>query len=257
VSDARRGFAALALVVVGCGGSHAPPASPTGYEIDLTGTSASVDEPSVTPAPLSVPPAPPAVIEGTEIIDGVTVQRLSPATVPSLRPDTPVRGPANAPALIQIWSDFECPFCAQTVPLVTELERMFGDRIRIAWRAFPLPGHRHARKAATAALSVLRERGAEAFWKAHDALFATAEDGLEQRDLDAVVASSGADVESYHRALAERTFDRSIDADMAAGDAIPIDGTPSFLIGRYYVFGVAPLSVYAELIERTVRETAR
>jgi protein-disulfide isomerase len=215
-----------------------------------------VDEPSFVPAPASsVPAAPPAVIEGTETIDEVTVQRLSAATVPRLRPDTPVRGPANAPVLIQIWSDFECPYCADTVPLVAELERQFGDRIRIAWRAFPLPGHPHSRQAATAALEVLHERGAEAFWKAHDALFASAADGLDQRDLDQVVSSSGANVDEFHRALAERTYDAGIDTDMAAGDAIPIEGTPSFLVGRYYVFGIAPLSVYAALIERTAGET--
>ena len=255
MSDARRGFAALALVVVGCGGSNAPPASPTGYEIDLTAPSSSVEEPSPVPAPpSSVPPAPPAVVEGSETIDGVTVVRLSAATVPALRPDTPVRGPANAPVLIQIWSDFECPFCADTVPLVAELERQFGAQIRVAWRAFPLPGHAHSRQAAAAALSVLHERGPEAFWKAHDALFSTAANGLDQRDIDAVVTSSGADVDDYHRALAERAYDRSVDTDMAAGDAIPIEGTPSILVGRYYVFGIAPLSVYAGLIERTVAE---
>jgi protein-disulfide isomerase len=201
-----------------------------------------------------VPPAPPAVIEGTETLEEVTVQRLSAATVPPLRPDTPVRGPANAPVLIQIWSDFECPACSETVPLVAELERQFGTRIRVAWRAFPLPHHPHARQAAAAALSVLHERGPEAFWKAHDALFENAMLGLDLREIDAVVSSSGANVDDYHRALAERSFDHSIDTDMAAGDAIPIEGTPSFLVGRYYTFGIAPLSVYATLIERTVAE---
>lgn len=255
MSDVRWGFVSLALVVVGCGGSHAPPARPTGYEIDLTAPSSSVDEPSPVPAPTSsVPATPPAIVEGSETIDEVKVQRLSAATVPPLRPDTPVRGPANAPVLIQIWSDFECPYCADTVPLVAELERQFGDRIRIAWRAFPLPGHPHSRQAATAALEVLHERGAEAFWKAHDELFASAGDGLDQTDLDRVVSTSGANVDEFHRALAKRSYDRSIDTDMAAGDAIPIEGTPAFLVGRYYIFGIAPLSVYGTLIERTASE---
>lgn len=254
MSDARRGLIALALVV-GCGGSHAPPAL-TGNEIDLTAPGSSEVLPSFVPEPNpSAPASPSAVIEGEEFIDDTRVLRLAPASVPPLRPDTPTRGSKSAPVLIQIWSDFECPFCAQTVPLVSELERMFGARIRVAWRAFPLPGHRHARLAATAALSVFRERGPQAFWKAHDALFTTPE-GLNRRSIESIVSSCGASVDKYRRALAERTFDARVDADIAAGDTIPIEGTPSLLVGRYYVFGVAPLSVYAELIERTLAEAS-
>ncbi len=69
-----------------------------------------------------------------------------------------------------------------------------------------------------------------------------------------MVSSSGANLDEFHRALARRSYDGSIDTDMAAGDAIPIEGTPAFLVGRYYVFGIAPLSVYATLIERTASE---
>ncbi len=67
-----------------------------------------------------------------------------------------------------------------------------SDPRRVA-SAVPLPHHPHARQAAAAALSVLHERGPEAFWKAHDALFENAMLGLDLREIDAVVSSSGAE----------------------------------------------------------------
>lgn len=39
---------------------------------------------------------------------------------------------------IDIWSDYVCPFCYLELPVVERLERDFGDRIEVTWRAFEL-----------------------------------------------------------------------------------------------------------------------
>ena len=78
------------------------------------------------------------------------------------------RGPADAPVAIVEFSDFECPYCLRVFPTVTELLKTYGDRIRLAYRHYPLPNHPNARPAAEAS-ACANEQGK--FWQYHDRLF--------------------------------------------------------------------------------------
>jgi predicted DsbA family dithiol-disulfide isomerase len=40
--------------------------------------------------------------------------------------------------LIDVWSDYVCPFCYLQVPLIERLQAAFADRVKIVWRAFEL-----------------------------------------------------------------------------------------------------------------------
>ena len=86
--------------------------------------------------------------------------------------DAPRVGPASAPITVVVFSDFECPFCARGRSLTSDLRAQFEGDVRVVWRNFPLPGHRHARQAAEAAMEVRAQRGDAAFWRYHDILFA-------------------------------------------------------------------------------------
>jgi predicted DsbA family dithiol-disulfide isomerase len=44
----------------------------------------------------------------------------------------------HSQVLIDIWSDYVCPFCYLQLPLIDRLQAAFGDRINIVWRAFEL-----------------------------------------------------------------------------------------------------------------------
>ncbi len=243
--------AALALVAVGCGGSNAPPQSPPSWEIDEA-------------APSSAgPPTPSAVLsppdsnkpQGDDAPDPQSAaKKLAPGSVPAPRAEQPSHGPLNAPVLIQVFSDFECPYCQKTPPLISALEREFGDRIRVVWRALPLPGHALARESATAALEAHAQRGDATFWRVHDRLFAEAADGLTQREIDRVLLSEGVDVARYREALKSGVRDAAIAADVAAADATAVEGTPAFLINDYYVYGSQPIEILRAVVELALDE---
>jgi predicted DsbA family dithiol-disulfide isomerase len=40
--------------------------------------------------------------------------------------------------LIDVWSDYVCPFCYLQLPLIERLQVTFGGRVKIVWRAFEL-----------------------------------------------------------------------------------------------------------------------
>ncbi len=87
-----------------------------------------------------------------------------PATAPTL-------GPAGAPVTIQIFSDYQCPFCSRVEPTIDQFMEQYAGRVRFVWRDYPLPFHPNAMPAAEAAREVFQQRGADAFWAYHDALF--------------------------------------------------------------------------------------
>jgi protein-disulfide isomerase len=48
------------------------------------------------------------------------------------------QGPANAPVTLVEYGDFECPSCGRAFPIVKEIQRRMGERLRFVFRNFPL-----------------------------------------------------------------------------------------------------------------------
>jgi len=82
----------------------------------------------------------------------------------------PTRGPATAPISLVEFSDFECPFCAVTAPVVRQLLLAYPTQVRFAFKHYPLPMHKESPLAHEAALAA-GDQGK--FWAMHDLLFAT------------------------------------------------------------------------------------
>jgi protein-disulfide isomerase len=237
--------AALAFVVTGCGGSAAPPASPPSWEIEESAPSSAGEDP-----PRAVLAAPPESDTAPAADDASEQQPRKLASVPRPRDEQPSRGPRSAPVVLQIFTDFECPYCARTPPLLAELERDFGADLRIVWRALPLPGHLLARESATAALEAYHQRGNAGFWRVHDRLFVEANDGLTLQEIETTLKNEGVDVAKYRAALKSGQHDPTIAADLAAADAAAVEGTPAFLINDYYLYGSQDIAVLRSVIEQ-------
>ena len=104
--------------------------------------------------------------------------------------DAPRRGAARPRVLIQVFSDFQCPFCERAIPTMDQIIEDYGACVQIVWRQRPLPYHEHARLAARASQEVYRQAGDAAFWRFHDRLFAD-QDHIARADLVAAAAAVG------------------------------------------------------------------
>src|SRR6185436_20919821 len=65
---------------------------------------------------------------------------------------SPVRGNAEAMVTLVEFSDFQCPFCSRAHGTVQQLEKDYGDKLRVVMKQNPLSFHPFARPAATSAL---------------------------------------------------------------------------------------------------------
>src|SRR3954447_18880763 len=76
----------------------------------------------------------------------------------------PQLGPNEAPVTIVAFSDFECPFCGRVVPTLKQLEKDYGNKIRVVWKNQPLPFHQNAMPAAEAAMEAFAQGKSAKFW---------------------------------------------------------------------------------------------
>jgi protein-disulfide isomerase len=195
------------------------------------------------------PPSPGLPSGGTPSLPADPIYAIPvPASVPS-------RGDANAPVTLQVFSDFQCPFCSRLVPTLETLEREYQGRIRIVWRNYPLPFHQNAREAHRAALEVFRQGGDRRFWQYHDLLFAN-QRALARDDLLRYARRiPGIDAAALTAALDRDRHDATIDADMdAVRDAGARIGTPSVFVNGRLVQGAQPVERFRTAIDRALAE---
>jgi len=170
--------------------------------------------------------------------------------------DTPFKGGANAKVVIQLFSDFQCPFCSRIEPTMKEIEKAYGDKVKIVWRHMPLPMHQDAPLASEAAVEAFVQKGNAGFWKFHEALFARQRepDALKRAGLEKLAQEQGLDMAKFKAALDSRKHKARVDADMKVGNDAGISGTPASVVNQYFVSGAQPFPAFKKVIELALKE---
>ena len=140
--------------------------------------------------------------------------------------DSPVLGDANAPVTVTVFSEFECPFCAKSNEVLTQLVTDKPDQIRVVYKSFPLDRHVNARPAAAAAFAA-GEQGK--FWEMHDMLYLL-QDALEETEYLNAAASLNLDMEQFKADMDEARWRDRIDADQELALKVGVTGTPTFFV---------------------------
>ena len=180
---------------------------------------------------------------------------LDTATVPAPTAANPSRGPLGAKVVVQMWSDFECPYCKRVEPTIAKLEAAFPGKIRVVWHHHPLPFHPRALAAAEAAAEAFAQKGAPAFWKMHDLILDNqGDDGQERAALEKYAGEVGLDLARFRAALDAGTHRAAILADAKIGEGAGLGGTPGFVINGYRVSGAVPLGHFKKVVRRALAE---
>ncbi|MBL9104493.1 MAG: thioredoxin domain-containing protein [Myxococcales bacterium] len=159
--------------------------------------------------------------------------------------DAPVRGPADAPVTLVAFSDFECPYCERGHRTVKQLEKEYGDRLRVAYKAFPLDFHSHAMVAALVAKSA-QEQGK--FWEFHDKLFM--QKGIDMPQLDSYGREVGLDMDRVYADVEALKWGTAVQRDLRQGRRLGVTGTPAYFINGRYLSGAKPIEVLREMIDK-------
>lgn len=145
--------------------------------------------------------------------------------------DSPARGAEGAPIRVVIFSDFQCPACGATVPMLEELLAKHPNDVRLVHKFYPLKQHPRAREAAKAAFAAQKQGK---YWPMEKLIFEH-QDALSDEDLEGYAAKVGLDLERYRIDRASEEAEQTIERDLDDGEQAGVRHTPFVLVnGRLF-----------------------
>lgn len=145
-------------------------------------------------------------------------------------------GPANAPVLIEFFSDLQCPQCARYEPMVKTVRAEFGDKTRMVLRHFPLTAHEHALPASWAAEAAANQGK---FWEMAESLYKTQWMWARAPAPRAIFIDQakqlGLDVDKFQKDMDSSDVHERISADQTHAQSAGVKTAPSVVINGYNV----------------------
>jgi len=169
-------------------------------------------------------------------------------------------GSRNAPVIMEIFSDFQCPACRQL--FITTTQRVMdnyvnNNKVFVVHRDFPLPMHAYSRVAASYARAAAHVGKGDAV---EMALFQNQEKWEMSGDVKGTVAAVLTPVEMKKvQALVDgKTLEPLIDKDRQLAMAVPVNQTPTSIIhtrdGQSYpVVGYVSFDVLKTLLDQLTK----
>jgi protein-disulfide isomerase len=150
----------------------------------------------------------------------------------------PSLGTPGATVVLVVFSDLQCPHCKQEAQMLRQsLIAAYPTQVRLYFKDFPLEQlHPWAKAAAIGGRCVFRQDPG-AFWEYHDWVFGHQET-ITPENLKSIVsiwAKDRKDVDTLqlNRCMDTKDTEKEVDAEMAEGKALQIEGTPTmFVNGR-------------------------
>lgn len=179
---------------------------------------------------------------------------LPPAKAPTaktveaymIRPDTHFFGDSQSPVTVVEFGDFKCPACRAAEMTAKEIRGHFGNKIRFAFRQFPLINvHPESEKAAEGS-ECAGQQGK--FWQAVD-MFYDHQDDLTMPALNRYAGEMGLDSRKFVECLQKGEMASRVTRDLADGEALGVHATPTFFIDGHMIVGPIPYPQFQQLVE--------
>lgn len=140
--------------------------------------------------------------------------------------DDPARGEVNAPVTVVEFTDFQCPACAAMHPVLEEVLKSYGNKVRFVVRDFPLSQHEHARKAAEAANAA----HAQGKFFEYAALLFKNQKALDLASLKKYASDLGLNRARFDAELDRGIYAAEVGKDLEDGEIYGIGSTPTIFI---------------------------
>ena len=161
------------------------------------------------------------------------------------------QGSESAETILVEYGDYECPYCKRAYPIVKQVQKHFGRRLRFVFRNFPLGEmHPHAEAAAETA----EFAGAHGkFWEMHDSLFENQQNFSEQFFLE-LAQELELSAKALRQALEDGEFESRVRSDFSSGVRSGVNGIPTFFINGRRHDGPFDFESLVSAIEEAVRK---
>jgi protein-disulfide isomerase len=147
-------------------------------------------------------------------------------------PTSHVEGKGSSGVTLVEYGDYQCPYCEQYYPIVKQVAAEFNDQIKFQFRNFPLTSiHQNAFAGARAAEAAALQGK---FWQMHDLLYDDqsqwADSSNPTQYFQQYARQLGLNLSQFNKDYSSSAVNGAINADMAAGNKLNVQGTPTFFL---------------------------
>lgn len=170
-------------------------------------------------------------------------------------PEDPLAiGPADAPVVLVMFSDYQCPFCSRwTEDTLPTMQQYVADGdLRIEWRDVNIYGD-DSRRAAKASIAAANQ---DKFLEYHDQLFPDGDtlDDFSAEALTEIAEDIGLDLDEFESDMDSEEIDELLDENEQLGEEIGAYSTPSFIINDTAIVGAQPTDIFVDTVEDALDE---
>ena len=152
-------------------------------------------------------------------------------TVSAINDNENIKGNKDAKVVLIEYSDFQCPACASYYLILKKVSEDLGDKVKFAYRHFPLPQHKNAKLAATVAEAAGKQ---DKFWEMHDLIFQNQSDWSEEKNAAIIFAQYAQDLQldlaKFQTDIASEEIKAKIENDSKSGTRAGVNSTPTFFL---------------------------
>lgn len=193
---------------------------------------ATAAQPTVVPTTAFEASGPAKCTAASESVLG-TPDPTQTSAFPKVQKEDWISGPDDAKVTFIVYSDYQCPYCAQLAPVLTQLRAEFPDDVRVVFRPFPLSIHDKALLADQAAEAAGKQ---SKYFEYGDAMFAAQSEwsNLSTDEFTAwagkLAEKMGLDADQFKADLTSDAIVRKAQNDQNEGITAQVPGTPFMLI---------------------------
>lgn len=167
-------------------------------------------------------------------------------STPIILSTDPVRGDPKAALTIVEFSDFTCPHCAETEPIIAGLRQQYGARLKVIWKDLPIldriTGSRRLHVAARCA------QQQDKFWEFHDALFQNTP--TDDDALVTIVNDLRLDTEQFATCMAGTAATSAVAAGEREAKDLGITAAPTFFVNGQKLEGALTAESFLIALKR-------
>jgi protein-disulfide isomerase/uncharacterized membrane protein len=189
-----------------------------------------------------------------QYLNDKSMHEFESASVQKLDMDAPVEGSAQAAIKAVEFSDFMCPFCRNLALGLKDYVPQAKGRVAVYFKNYPLdqtcnPNLARTVHVGACALAIggicARQQGK--FWEYHDRVFAQPIEQATAADARRFAVEAGLDGAKLDTCMASSESRKLLDAQIAEGVKVGVNGTPTVLInGRK----VPNLNLFLQMIDK-------
>jgi protein-disulfide isomerase len=154
--------------------------------------------------------------------------------------NNPARGDLNAAVTVVMFTDFQCPACSRTHPVLNDILKKYGTKIRFVVRDFPLESlHPQARRAAEAAAAA----NAQGKFFEYIELLYQNQNALDDVSLKKYASQVGLNRVKFDSDFMSRKFAMDVQRDYEDGIQYGIKSTPTIFVNGVRVRDLKPETI--------------